>query len=141
MNNNIYILLAAAVAAFYVFNPQSVKSVNQSGGSDSGFKNVQASSLVSKSGVWFLTSGKTGGLFAVTADWCGYCTKLKGAVKDSGISAFNFDSTDNSDPTVSSKLTEMGVNSFPTVFKIGISGELETYNGPMDSSGLKSNFN
>jgi thiol-disulfide isomerase/thioredoxin len=74
----------------------------------------------------FLTVPNLGGLFAITADWCGHCKKLHADVKKAQkITKFDFFYLDgDKDREVMSKLK---FNGFPTLFLVDKSGRLQTY--------------
>lgn len=138
MNINTCLIIAAiAVTSVFYINKDNTKSENFS----SKANNVKSMDLFSRNGKLYLNGNpKKGVLFAITADWCGYCTKLKNSVKESGIKSYYFDATDNNDNLIKSKLREMNVNSFPTVFKVGNGGELVSYDGSRDPTELRKNF-
>jgi glutaredoxin len=138
MINNLCLLFVATAAITLYFINDNTTSENFAAKDG---KNVKSQDLVSNNGRFYLKGNpKQGVLFAITADWCGYCTKLKNAVKDSGITAYYFDATDNNNSEIQNKLGEMNVNSFPTIFKVGNGGELVPYNGSRDVGDLRKNF-
>ena len=85
-----------------------------------------------------------GGLFAITAGWCGHCTRLHTSVTEAmKIKPFTFfylDATDNNDPEVQKKLSEIKVTSFPTLYYIDKGGYLLPYNGDRSPNVLAKKF-
>jgi glutaredoxin len=135
--NTCLIIAAIAAITVYCMNGENTISENFS----SKARGVKSMDLLSRNGKLYLNGNpKKGVLFAITADWCGYCTRLKNAVKESGIKSYYFDATDNNDNLIKNKLREMNVNSFPTVFKVGNGGELVSYDGSRDPTELRKNF-
>jgi glutaredoxin len=134
-----YIIIALIVVTvlYYIYINRNKSEKFRSNES----RNVESVDLVLRNGKTYLTGNpKKGVLLAITADWCGYCTKLKNAVKESGISSYYFDATDNNNSEIKNKLSELNVNSFPTVFKIDNGGELISYDGSRDPQELRKNF-
>lgn len=83
---------------------------------------------------------RPGSMVAVTAEWCGHCVSLK---KNVGLArqiypflAFFVDS-EKAGP---GKLQQIGVQGFPTVFKVLSDGQLEKYEGSRDPRALASAF-
>lgn len=130
MSDNSFLILAFAAAAYLFLSSDTEK-----------FTNLQATSLVKLGSHWALPNGSPGGLVAITASWCGFCTKLKKNVEAAGLkNVFYFDATNSKDPKVERLLQEMNISSFPTVFKIGQSGILIPYEGSREVLDLKQNF-
>jgi thiol:disulfide interchange protein len=72
-----------------------------------------------------------GGLFAITADWCGHCKTLKANVKNARtIQPFDFYWMDG-DKTAAhqAKASELKVQGFPTLYYIERDGQLMPYTG------------
>jgi len=74
-----------------------------------------------------------GGLFAVTAKWCGYCHKLNDSVRQAfqmkRFTFFYLDGGDDNDVQTKKLLQKMNVSGFPTLFYIAQGGVLVPYNG------------
>ena len=79
-----------------------------------------------------------GGLFAITAEWCGYCTKLKNNARLARQRIpFDFYWMDgDKSPAHKAKAAELQVSGFPTLFYINRGGELSKYNGGREPSDL-----
>ena len=94
-------------------------------------------------GVFYINNelAKTGGIFAVTVDWCHFCKELKNNVlaaqNASPFPFFFMSATDSQhDRALSAKLKEMGIEYFPNVYKIEFGGKLNEYNGGRSPSAL-----
>lgn len=80
-----------------------------------------------------------GGLFAVVADWCGFCKSLKKNVDEAQkIRSFDFYFLDADKSRA--KVQEMGVPGFPMMYTIGKGGQLTEYNGGRNVKDLTENF-
>lgn len=132
MSNNTFLIFAGIVAFYYYFSNNSVES----------FVSVSNSQISKNSkGQLVLSGAPVNSLFAVTAKWCGYCSKLKDNVTAAKLkNVFYFDATKNNDPAVRMQLDKMEVQSFPTVFKVTSNGVLIPYQGSRAPKDLKSNF-
>lgn len=79
-----------------------------------------------------------GGLFAITAEWCGYCKKLKNSVKQARtVQPFDFFWMDgDKTPAHKKKSTDLKVQGFPTVYYIDRGGQLLPYKGGREPGDL-----
>ena len=79
-----------------------------------------------------------GGLFAITAEWCGYCKKLKNSVETAKtIQPFDFFWMDgDKTPAHKKKSTELNVQGFPTIYYIDKGGRLLPYSGGREPADL-----
>ena len=72
---------------------------------------------------------RPGSMVAVVADWCGHCVALKKSVALARqlypFLAFFVDS----EKAGAAKLRELGVDGFPTVFRVMSDGRLQRYEG------------
>lgn len=85
-------------------------------------------------GQWYLTipaSQNGNAMFVIEADWCGHCQRLGKTLYDAGriiqFPVYNLEAID--DPDTTSKLSEMKVKGFPTVFLVQRGGLLVEYRG------------
>jgi thiol:disulfide interchange protein len=132
MSDNSLLILAIAAATYYFLSRDTTTEK---------FTDIQTNSLVKLGSNWTFPKGIPGGLLAITASWCGYCTKLKKNVTDAGLkNVFYFDASNSNDPQVENLLQAMNISSFPTVFKIGQDGLLIPYDGSREVVDLKQNF-
>lgn len=87
-------------------------------------------------GRWTILSPKAypGAMFAVTADFCGHCHNLKRSVGQAqrykDIPFLFMDATRSSNAR--DKVLMMGIEGFPTIYKVGRAGRLEPYEGSRD---------
>jgi thiol-disulfide isomerase/thioredoxin len=79
-----------------------------------------------------------GGLFAITAEWCGYCKKLKNSVQQArGVQPFDFFWMDgDKSPAHKKKAVDMKVEGFPTLYYIERGGQILPYTGGREPSDL-----
>lgn len=140
MNNNLLVIGIAALSYLLFQNNRGVIE-NMVGGS--GPKMVSGSDFTvdKQTGNVYLQNATTGAMFAVFANWCIHCKKLKAAVEQAGLkNVYYFDASDNKNPEVQATLSKLKVNSFPTVFKIGSDGLLMSYEGGRSPQELQQNF-
>ncbi len=94
---------------------------------------------------WAITNpiaANGGALFAITAPWCGHCQQLKQQVREAQYQRpFDFFFMDG-DKSQAHKLqtNRMGVEGFPTLYRVETGGQLVEYNGGRDVKSLAQNF-
>ena len=141
MYNNNVLLLGIGILSYLLFQNNHAQVENFLGGSSSPV-DVAASDITvdQQTGNAYLQNGTTGGLFVVSANFCGFCKKLKAAVAEAGLKNVFYFEAGTKSQEVSTVLGKLQVSSFPTMYKIGANGLLMVYEGGRSPQELQQNF-
>ena len=83
---------------------------------------------------------RPGSMIAIIADWCGHCKNLKKSVAlATQRYPFPYFWVDSAEAGPN-KLDSIGVQGFPTIFRVAADGSLEKYEGSREATALAQAF-